>query len=224
MKPDLTPFFRKIEALAETADATVERVKKDYPDQVKCKPGCADCCHAVFDLTLAEALYINHRFTQKFEKDKISELLERANRADRQAFKLKKKAYQEYRKGKKESEIVVEMANERIRCPLLSPDDLCELYEHRPITCRFYGLPTLIGGITHTCGRSGFVEGIAYPTIKMDKVQNALFDISRQIVREINSRYVTLGEMLVPLSMALLTDYTEEYLGIDKKKNEESEG
>ncbi|MEW5908212.1 MAG: YkgJ family cysteine cluster protein [Thermodesulfobacteriota bacterium] len=225
MKIDLTPFYRKIEELAKLADATVERVKTEYPEQVRCIPGCADCCHALFDLTLAEALYINHQFALKFQGEKKSELLEKANRADRQAFKLKKKAYQDYKKGKKETEIVLEMANERIECPLLSAEDLCELYDHRPITCRFYGIPTLIGGMTHTCGRSEFEEGVSYPTVKLDRIQTRLMDISREIVREIDSKYGTMGEMLVPLSMALLTDYTEEYLGIVKEvEKEKTEG
>jgi Fe-S-cluster containining protein len=113
------------------------------------------------------------------------------------------------------------MAAERVRCPLLNSDGLCDLYEYRPITCRLYGLPTAIGGIGHTCGRSGFVEGQQYPTVNLDMIQKRLYVISAEFVSQINSKFVKMAEMLVPLSMAILTAYDENYLGIkedDPKK------
>ena len=39
--------------------AAFDRVRKTHAECVKCSEGCADCCHAVFDLTLIEALYLN---------------------------------------------------------------------------------------------------------------------------------------------------------------------
>ena len=117
----------------------------------------------------------------------------------------------------------MEMALERVRCPLLNKDEKCDLYEHRPITCRFYGLPTSIGGISHTCGQSGFVEGEKYPTVKLDIIHNKLYDISNEFVKEIKSKYVKMADILVPLSMALLTDYNEEYLGLKDENSENKE-
>ena len=88
------------------------------------------------------------------------------------------------------------------------------------MTCRLYGLPTAIGGLSHTCGRSGFYEGKVYPTVNLDTVHRKLFDLSAEIARSIRTRYPKLHEMLVPLSMALLTDYDAEYLGILKEEPE----
>jgi Fe-S-cluster containining protein len=113
------------------------------------------------------------------------------------------------------------MAAQRIRCPLLDNDDKCELYRSRPITCRLYGIPTVIGGQAHTCGLSGFEEGKPYPTVKLDAIQNKLYQISFELAQEIKSRYPKLAEVLVPLSMALLTDYNDEYLGINRSQDEE---
>ncbi|OGP58935.1 MAG: hypothetical protein A2V65_01455 [Deltaproteobacteria bacterium RBG_13_49_15] len=223
MRMDFEPFFKRYEELLAKADAAFDRVKTEYPEHVKCTIGCADCCHAVFDLSLVEALYINHHFQIRFQGAEKARVLEKANHADRKAHKLKKKAYQELRQGKKEVDILVEMAGERIRCPLLNSQDACDLYERRPITCRLYGLPTLIGGISHTCGRSGFVEKTAYPTVKVDVIQKTLYDISNEIVATIRSRYVKMGDMLVPLSMALLTDYDDEYLGIKTEKRKKGD-
>jgi len=106
------------------------------------------------------------------------------------------------------------MAEERVRCPLLNDDDMCDLYEYRPITCRLYGIPISIGGASHTCGLSAFAEGKQYPTVNLEKIQNKLYEISVELVKEIKSRHVKLADVIVPLSMALLTIYDEEYLGI----------
>lgn len=222
---DFTPFFKKYEELSAMADGVFERVKKDYPECVKCKTHCSDCCHALFDLSLIEALYINHHFKKKFKGKEKDGLIERADRADRDVYKIKKKAYKDLETGKKEGEILTEMAKERVKCPLLNDDEQCDLYEHRPITCRLYGIPTSIGSEVHTCGMSGFVEGKQYPTVKLDIIQSKLYEISADLVKTIRSKHVKMSDMLVPLSMALLTDYNEEYLGITTgKKADEKQG
>jgi len=148
-------------------------------------------------------------------------LLERANRADRQVYKIKKKAYKDLEAGKKQDEILTQLAAERVRCAFLNDNDKCDLYEYRPITCRLYGIPTSIGVEVHTCGMSGFAEGKEYPAVKLDIIQERLYRISLELTSEIKSKYAKMAEVLVPLSMALLTDYDEEYLGIDGKENSE---
>ena len=60
--PELTPVFTAYEALVAEADAVFARVGEMHPDCVTCKPGCSDCCHAMFDLSLVEAMYLNARF------------------------------------------------------------------------------------------------------------------------------------------------------------------
>ena len=217
---NLEPFFKKYEALLKTADDLFKQVAEKYPREVKCKQGCADCCYALFDLTLVEALYIKHHFDRCFEGADREKRLEIANRIDRQLYKIKRRAYKELEAGKSEEDILNELAEKKIRCPLLNQQDLCDLYDHRPITCRFYGIPTSIAGKGHTCGLSGFVEGEAYPTVKLEIIQKKLYEISAEIVQVIKSRYARMGEMLVPLSMALLTEYDDEYLGVKSSKTD----
>jgi Fe-S-cluster containining protein len=208
------PYFKKYRQLVEQVDAAFNEVKSAYEDCVSCKIGCADCCHALFDLSLVEALYMKNEFDQKISDPLRTEIIERANIADRKTYKLKRQAHIDQKAGKSENDILEWMAVQRIRCPLLNDEDQCELYDSRPITCRLYGVPTVIGEKAYTCGLSGFKEGEPYSTVKLDAIQQRLFDISRELAEEIRSRYPRLAEMLVPLSMALLTDYTEEYLGL----------
>jgi len=216
-------FFKKYEAIVEMADNAFEKVRASHSECIKCKTHCSDCCHALFDLTLIEALYLNQKAKERFDGNKKVRLEEKAGIADRAVFKLKKKAYKEFEGGKSEDEILKDMAEKRLRCPLLNEEDMCDLYEFRPITCRLYGIPLSIGGKGHTCGVSGFQEGEKYPTVNMDIIQNKLYEISEELVKSIKSKHAKMSEILVPVSMAILNDYDEEYLGIpDTEKTTDS--
>lgn len=220
---DFEPYFDKYQALVSQVETVFEKVQQEYSECVTCKAGCADCCHALFDLTLIEAMFIKSQFDKIIPQDARKKIIERANEADRKVYKIKRKASKEFQDGRSETEILEEMAVQRVRCPLLDSDDKCELYESRPITCRLYGIPTVIGDKAHTCGISGFEEGKQYPTVKMDAIQQKLYEISFDLAQDIKSKYPKLAEVLVPLSMALLTDYDGEYLGV-KQDNDENEG
>lgn len=217
---DFTPYFEKYEKLVASSDAAFDRVKNAYADCVKCRQGCADCCHALFDLTFIEALYLNHAFRKRVAEPERAKILDKADRFDRQMARIKRRAAQALREGRSEEEVLKDLAAERLRCPLLNEEDLCDLYENRPLTCRFYGIPTAIRGAGHTCGLSGFKEGESYPTVKLDTVLTRLQEISAELVLALKSRFVGLADLLVPVSSALLTDYDETYLGLKEPEPE----
>jgi Fe-S-cluster containining protein len=222
MEIDLKPYFDRYEKVVAQADQVFEKVKTAFPHEVRCQTGCADCCHALFDLTLIEALYLNHHFVAKLEGENRERLVSRANKADRSIYKIKRQAYRESQAGKDENQILEELADVRVRCPLLNDAERCDLYAHRPITCRLYGIPTAIGGKGHTCGLSAFKAGERYPTVNLDLIHQQLYEISKDLVKDIKSKFSGLGEILVPLSMAILTDYNEVYLGIRDAADEKS--
>lgn len=217
-------YFDKYKAIVDQVDAVFKKVQEEHKECVRCRVGCSDCCHALFDLSLIEALYIKAQFDRLFKDAARTSILERANEADRAVYRLKRQAFKDHESGKSEREILEEMATKRIRCPLLNDDEGCDLYAHRPITCRLYGVPTAIGDKAHTCGLSAFEQGKPYPTVKLDAIQNKLYELSSELAGEIGSRFPKLAELLVPVSMALLTEYTEEYLGVRKVSNPEKEG
>jgi len=214
MAIDFTEYFERYEAVVAEVDAVFKKFEDDMPDLVKCGKGCSDCCHALFDITLAESVYINKKFNENFSGMERSTILERADQADRQIHKLKRKVYKASQEGRPATEILMEVSKARVRCPMLGDDDLCALYENRPITCRLYGVPTSIGGQAHTCNQAGFKGGEKYPTVNMDIIIDKLIAIGKDLQKGINSRYKELGDMLLPLSMALVTDYDENYLGV----------
>lgn len=224
MISEIEKIFEKYEAFVNQMDGVFESVREQHAACVKCKLGCADCCHALFDLSLVEALYLNRVFLKKIAEGDRAKVLDNANKTDRHIYQLKKKAFKAVAAGEKtEEQVLLEMAAERVRCPLLNVADRCDLYDHRPITCRVYGIPTSIGGRGHTCGLSDFKEGESYPTVNLDIVHQRLHQLSQELVVALRSTHVRMGEMLMPLSMALITVFDDEYLGI-KKDEGESEG
>lgn len=218
---DFKPYFDQYEALVKMTDAAFKKVEDRFETEVMCHTGCSDCCHALFDLTLIEAAYISHHFHRTFQGKERDALVVKANRADRKIYKLKRNAHKALRDGGSEIDILGKMSMERVRCPLLNDKDRCDLYAYRPITCRVYGIPTVSGGVSHTCGKSGFVQGVEYPTVKLEQIQVRLYDLSTAFVKSIETRYKKMADMLVPLSMAVRNEYDEDYLGMTPEKTDD---
>ncbi|MBQ7456836.1 MAG: YkgJ family cysteine cluster protein [Desulfovibrio sp.] len=214
MIPDLQPIFDAYASLQAEADRLFQTVAKQHPDCVTCTEGCSDCCHALFDLSLVEAMAIQRAFTKAFDYgEQRSTILTNAAQIDRKLTKLKRNLFHMEKEGTSQNQIMEQAAKERMPCPLLSMGR-CLLYESRPITCRLYGIPTIIGDQGHVCGFSRFTIGTPYPTVHMDKIQARLEALSHDIAQTVHSRFRDLDQVYVPLSMALLTTYDEQYLGI----------
>jgi len=212
--PDFSAVFAPYEALAAAADALFERVRAAHPECVFCRPGCSDCCHALFDLTLVEAVYAKQRFAEAFpEGPERSAILEAAGVADRKTHIIKRKAFKATQAGEDADAVILAVGRERVRCPLLNGEERCALYAFRPISCRVYGIPAAIGGKGRTCGASAFTPGKHYPTVNLDAVTRRLLELSLEMTRLAQSPYTEMHTMLVPLSMALMTEYNATYFG-----------
>lgn len=222
MIADLSPIFSRYELLVAETDSLFERVRSAHSDCVTCHKGCSDCCHALFDLSLVEAMALNRAFAAAFGYGKErSDILLRAADIDRDTTRIKRELYRASKQGVEAAEIMRQAAAVRIRCPLLDDQDQCLLYDKRPITCRIYGIPTAIGGKGHVCGKTAFAKGGAYPTVNLDSIQNRLAALSQDIASAVNSRFTELHQVYVPVSMALTTTYNDDYLGIGPAKKED---
>ena len=78
MKRRFEKMFARYEALAGTADRIFEKVEIEFSKEMSCKKGCSDCCHALFDVSLVEALYLNHHFNRRFSGKEKAALIEKA--------------------------------------------------------------------------------------------------------------------------------------------------
>lgn len=221
MIPDLTPIFSEYEKFLDEGDIIFNHMRLSNPGCVTCAPGCDDCCHALFDLSLVEAMYLNRAFNRVFGHGRErSDILDRASRTDRELTRMKREFFRAEKDGENSEGIITRVSSLRLACPLLTEAHECALYECRPLTCRLYGIPQDVGGVSHVCGFSAFKPGIKYPAIKMSKVQTRLEAFSADIQKAVQSRF-DLSDVYVPVSMALLTRYDEDYLGIGPAKAEE---
>jgi Fe-S-cluster containining protein len=217
MADELSRFFEEYETLAAQMDAVFEKIRQAHPDCVSCAKGCSDCCHAMFDLSLVEAMYVNRRFNERYQGLERSAIQERADASERENVRIKRNLFRLSQEGKTEREVFQEAGKIRMRCPLLNDRDQCDLYEHRPITCRLYGVPTSVGGEAHTCNLAAFKPGAQYPAVSMDALWDRLLDISRRLVESLDTRHKKLHEVIVPVASALLNAYDDEYLGTGKE-------
>jgi Fe-S-cluster containining protein len=213
MPVNFDDIFSEYEALVGNVETVFAAVRERCPQEVRCAPGCSDCCQAIFDLSLVEAMYLNKAFNERLEKDAREAILARADEAERKQHKLVRKTVKAHSGENEDAAILDELARQRIRCPLLDAAERCELYGQRPITCRLYGIPTSIGGEAHTCGLSGFAPGAPYPTVQLEKIQDRLMALSLRIQERVLSRYSGLAAIHVPVASALINTYDKEYLG-----------
>ncbi|OAG28232.1 YkgJ family cysteine cluster protein [Thermodesulfatator autotrophicus] len=162
-------IWQGLEEIFNDIEVAFLETKKRYPKEVRCKPGCVDCCYALFDLSLAEAALLYRDFSRK-PRGVRREIMRRVEKYEKEWLRKKPTVLNPF---------VISAI--KIRCPLLNDKKRCELYEARPATCRLYGIPVLIAGETFVCGYSGFEPGKSYPTVYFDKVLERLAALSDKI-------------------------------------------
>jgi len=157
-----------LDEIFNNVDNAVFIIVKNFKKFVTCKPGCTDCCYALFDISFVEAINLSY-------------IIKDLKRSDRRKLERYAKKYKEKFSKVVKTPNLNTMSRSKIRCPLLSDKGLCSLYFARPVNCRTYGVPTTLDGVSHVCGLSGFVEGENYPTIDLSKIQRQLLDLSLTI-------------------------------------------
>jgi Fe-S-cluster containining protein len=201
----LDRLFKTYAALAARADASFQKLTADYGDLVRCKPGCADCCHAVFGLFPMEAVVVKERFDRLPRKERRA-ALQRAAKSDRDLRKLRERITGDPDASPRD---IRRLATERVRCPLLNEDQACILYAHRPITCRVYGIPTLIQGQVRSCGKSGFEKGRSYPAFNLDAAYAELHRLSTDLLAEMGVRDLRKASFLYAVSRVIRGPFRE---------------
>ncbi len=166
--------WREYARLAARAESIFKKVAADYPDEVRCRPGCDDCCHAPFRLSAIETAAVRAGLDVLDDGTRLA-IIERAEARLDEAAAVFSQTPDDPRQA------ALTVARRRLKCPLLS-DGRCALYPLRPITCRLYGLPTSSFGVSHTCPESGFEPGLSYPTVNLDAIAARLDEISSALI------------------------------------------
>ncbi|RJR39765.1 MAG: YkgJ family cysteine cluster protein [Desulfobacteraceae bacterium] len=194
-------LFQAYEFLADKADGAFGEMQERHGSCIKCSPKCADCCHAVFGLFLIEAAYIKQQF-DRLPSEAKKEILFSIQETERGLRRLESKMRANEGDPDMQAQI---LATERVKCPLLNSENECSLYDHRPITCRVYGIPTRIQGKARVCGKAGFEKGGSYPAFDLDSVYRDLFELSKELLARLEEEEMEKASLLVSLSKAIVT-------------------
>ncbi len=158
--------------LINTADQAFRSLQETLGN-TNCKPGCVDCCHAVFGLFFVEALVV-HRAYRALPRDKRRGVENRAERAEKKIKRLLGAA-----QNLDEDNSYTLFSKAKIQCPMLLEEGLCAIYAHRPITCRVYGMPTSIKKLVRCCPKSLSKRDLkGLPTFDLDSVFKELYRLS----------------------------------------------
>jgi len=134
--------------LAEVAQQLEEAACK-AGERLACRPGCTACCIGVFTINFLDAWRLRRGLEQMEEADAARARAIR-HRAENAVLLLKEEFPGDARTGLlDEHEESIDSFAEKfsdLACPALDPaTGMCELYAHRPMTCRTFGLPVLEG-------------------------------------------------------------------------------
>jgi len=125
--------FQNLLQIASAWEAEFARNQRLHGTKIQCRRGCTDCCHHLFQITEFEAAFISQAL-KTMPDQKRQDLEERA---------------QTYIEDREELLAVRHVPDAwgslpppglRLACPALE-DGACQIYEHRPLICRKYGMP-----------------------------------------------------------------------------------
>lgn len=183
------------------AEKAFEDVQRDFGGCVKCEIHCSDCCHSVFGVFLIESAYISSQFG-RLDRKYRREAIGRGDKADRGLLEVEKRIREHSDDPKMQA---LAMARERVRCPLLNDKHKCMLYHARPLTCRAYGIPTVINGKIHACWKAGFENGKKYPAFDLDGAYKELYRLSKKILERTGQKDMERASLLISIPKTIST-------------------
>jgi Fe-S-cluster containining protein len=181
--------------LVQIVDAAFVDASQRSGEWLLCRPGCTQCCIGVFEINQLDAMRLRQGLAELKKKDP-----ERATRVQERARESVKRLRQEF-PGDVLTGVLCEdegaqaafedFANDE-PCPALDPESgTCDLYTHRPMTCRVFGPPIRSEdglGVCELCFQGATPDEIAACEMQVDpdgleeKLLQEMKDHSKTIV------------------------------------------
>jgi Fe-S-cluster containining protein len=176
--------------LIQIVDSALTQTARKSGPWLACRPGCTQCCIGVFAINQLDALRLRRGLAQLEKKDP-----ERSNGIHQRALEAVARLAPEFPGDPTTG--VLDDSEDALRrfeelgndepCPALDPQTgLCELYEHRPMTCRVFGPPVRSEdglGACELCFQGATDEQIAACEMVPDPD-----DLESQLLNEIEKR------------------------------------
>jgi len=181
--------------LVQIVDASFADAAQRSGKWLLCRPGCAQCCMGVFEINQLDASRLQRGLAELKKSDP-----DRAKRVQGRARQAVKKLAPEFpgdsRTGAlgddEDAQARFETFANDDPCPALDPESgTCDLYEHRPMTCRVFGPPIRSEGglgVCELCFQGATAQQIAACEMQVDpdgleeKLLGEIKDQSRTIV------------------------------------------
>lgn len=181
--------------LVQIVDAAFADAAQRSGKWLLCRPGCTQCCIGVFEINQLDAMRLRRGLAElkKRDPERATRVQERA----RDAVKLLGAQFPgDVRTGVLSEDEEAQAAFEDFAndepCPALDPESgTCDLYAHRPMTCRVFGPPIRSEGglgVCELCFQGATAEEIAACEMRVDpggveeKLLLEIKDQSRTIV------------------------------------------
>ena len=160
-----------------------------------CRPGCTQCCIGVFEINQLDAMRLKQGMAELKKNDP-----QRAIRVRERARESVKRLRQEFPGDAltgvlgedEDAQAVFEDFANDAPCPALDPESgTCDLYAHRPMTCRVFGPPIRSEGglgVCELCFHGATPDEIASCEMRVDpggleaKLLQEIKDQSKTIV------------------------------------------
>ena len=159
---DLGTNFSAYEALVREVEEKIENTQKLYPKMLNCGRNTENCCYRYFDLELIESIYLTNQMNRILKSDFRLETIHKAVAVGKHINALERRLGQNNKDIRRDkAEWIEAYMHENILCPL-NHENLCSLYDARPISCRTYHLPdgcidhNLVGNMLQNLSRNIF--------------------------------------------------------------------
>jgi Fe-S-cluster containining protein len=170
------PELRRSDAeLLHILDNWLQRANERGGEHIACRRGCAQCCIGAFVIDRPDALRLQRGLNELADRDP-----ERAQRVLQRAAESLERTVDDFpgdvetgvlEESVEAEEIFEEFANDE-PCPALDPETrTCDLYAHRPMTCRIFGPPVRTEGglgVCELCFTRASEEEIASAEVPVD--------------------------------------------------------
>lgn len=138
--------------LVQIVDAAFADAARRSGEWLMCRPGCTQCCHGVFEITLLDAIRLQEGLAKLEQSDR-----ERAARIRQRTQGALERLSPDFPGDPAtgllhdDDEAFEHFADDE-PCPALDPETgTCDLYASRPITCRVFGPPVRSEGGIGVC-------------------------------------------------------------------------
>ncbi len=198
----MTYLPRGDQKLVQIVNAALADATKRSGDFLVCKPGCTQCCVGVFAISQLDAARLRAGMERLEKEDPVH-----ASRVKKRIAATRKTLSRGFpgdsRTGilgetEEAHEAFEEFAND-VPCPVLDPKTgFCDLYEHRPLTCRAFGPPVQSGeglGVCELCFHGATPEQIAACEMKVDPD-----DLEAKLLEQLRKKTSAKGQTIVAMA------------------------